>query len=835
MNRIVVTAVAFLASASILFAQDPFAAPPAGDDVFGMPAGGAADGTPFGAVPAPAAAAATDEPITIPDPLVVELQRYAQGNNERLGLAIQGAVRISDWEEAASYVDILGARQLSDADYADIVNAVRPNYLLRLQQHPSLTDAQRGIIGKALVAAQRHAEDRARLQAAIARLGSEQESDRLEAVAAIRSGGLASIAELVAAYVAPNPPAPRERIFGVLRRFGDETVGPLHQVALHGPSDSRSFALQALAELDLAGSMPDFVAAYHDASATEAERRVAGEAMLQRLRGLPSVGEAEIYLGRQLERAMRQTSRVLNDAKTVRMWRLDDEKKVLQWDTVPLSLAFSRDAADAASRYGRLPVTSAGNSVAREIAYLSYRLLVDPEFGTAADYQEFVGPEDESAQRLGLLRLVLSEAIEQKNEYAAIAAIRLCKHSSDRSLVQSNGATRQLMVDVSLHPSPRVRYEAALAVAKLDPRFAYSGSSEVLHRWIEMTKLQRRPTALILEARKHLVDEKLSWLEQFGYRVEVVTSVADLLRRIEIGGDIQVLVAGSQPYDRSIIETVDLIRRRPLGGAFPILIYCQPEKTLWDEDLREPVRDRSGKIIVEVAGSESAAAAAEDALAEPFQTGLPRVSRTEVQADTSLARRFQDLRAKHRVQEERLRLNRDLGNRWTAPLAVVEVISSSPELAQMIRDLQAQLPMPGLLPAERLAYADAGIRLIEALAESNDPNNPYDFRSHEQELTSAVQAGGFSEAGLRLLSSFGTPSSQLTLANLADSVALPLPKRQAAAEALAASIGRFGTRIDRQSVAEQYDRYNETADPAAQAALGIILDAMEQRAEATTR
>lgn len=822
-----------------LGAQDPFAAPAGGDpfaapggaDPFGggapMPAGGA----PFGA-PAAAAGAAPVEVDPLPDPLILELQRYSQGSNQQLAVAIRSAVQIADWQQVAAFLDILAAKPLPDAEAAAIARTIRPNYLLRIQGHADLTEAQRDVVVKVITGAQKHAENRDRIKAAIAKLQTADGAARLEAIDQIRSGGLAAVGELATAYVAEKPVADRTEILGVLARFENEGPAALRQLALHGTPSARPHALEGLIALDLAGSVPDLVAGYLGKDASESERKIAATGLSQAgLRGMPSLHEAQIYLGGRVERAADFASRTRNDTALLRVWQLDEKQQTLQAVELPKRLALTREAADAATRFGRLDVGPTQIGITAQIAELTYQMMRNPEYGTTADYAARFTDDGPSASQIVLLERTLSAAIDRRNEYAAIAAIRLLKQSATAKAIVSHSGTPTQLVDTALHPSPRVRFEAAIAVAAIDQKSGYTGSSELLHRWLEMSGLQRRPTALILEARRHLTRDKLGWLDALGYDVEIVASVADLLRRIEKGGDIQLLLASSQPYDRHIIETIDLVRRRPLGGSFPILIYCQPAKTIWDEDLRESILDSSGKIIVDVAGSESALASSQ----EPNDTGLPRVERTEIYDDVSLARKFRDLRASHLVREERNRIAENLGTRWPAPLAVVEEIVSPMGLAEMLRDLKQSLPMPPMTSEERRNYAAAGLTALAAVTNPDEPNNPYDFRSHEPELTNAIQTGGFSDAGLTLLSTLGTPNSQLTLANLVDSPALPITMRQAAAEAFKSSVMRFGTRIDRKSVARQYERYNAAADQADRAALGVILDAMEQRANATSR
>ncbi len=86
-------------------------------------------------------------------------------------------------------------------------------------------------------------------------------------------------------------------------------------------------------------------------------------------------------------------------------------------------------------------------------------------------------------------------------------------------------------------------------------------------------------------------------------------------------------------------------------------------------------------------------------------------------------------------------------------------------------------------------------------------------------------------ASLRVLAALGTAESQAALADYASAQSVPIDRRRAAAEALAASVQRFGAQLTAAEILRQYDRYNasETADAETQAVLGNILDLLEKK------
>ena len=296
--------------------QDPFgAAPAAGNDPFGAPAGGAdvfgGGASPFGAPqPAATAAAAAVDDQEPADPLVGELRLYANSNNRDLALAIRSAIQIAEWKEAGAFLDILAKRQLTDDQYHDMATIIKPHYMLRLQQEPSLSDAQQATLKKVLDGSSRYARDRGRIRAEISRLDSPSDSERVEAIASLQIGGRSTIAELVTSYVSAQPVASRGNTLSMLRRFGRDSFDAMQRIAIDGNDQQRSLAVQGIAELDVRSAVPDLVAALHGSNSSDAERKVAASELLRVLRGEPSAYEAQVYLSQALERAFDFASRV---------------------------------------------------------------------------------------------------------------------------------------------------------------------------------------------------------------------------------------------------------------------------------------------------------------------------------------------------------------------------------------------------------------------------------------------------------------------------------------------------------------------------------------------
>ncbi|QDT76310.1 HEAT repeat domain-containing protein [Lacipirellula limnantheis] len=150
-------------------------------------------------------------------------------------------------------------------------------------------------------------------------------------------------------------------------------------------------------------------------------------------------------------------------------------------------------------------------------------------------------------------------------------------------------------------------------------------------------------------------------------------------------------------------------------------------------------------------------------------------------------------------------------------------------LATLVDETLALRPLP-LAPAEvRTAQAKQALQWTAQLLNANAPYDELkkDARLLDRTLLMPELAG----PSVAVLAAIGTPESQTMLVDFASLGTLPIETRQAAAEALAASVAKFGVQLKRDQVVLQYDRYNasETADPATQQVLARVLDVIEKK------
>lgn len=150
-------------------------------------------------------------------------------------------------------------------------------------------------------------------------------------------------------------------------------------------------------------------------------------------------------------------------------------------------------------------------------------------------------------------------------------------------------------------------------------------------------------------------------------------------------------------------------------------------------------------------------------------------------------------------------------------------------LANVVKEALALKPTPLASTEVRTAQAK---QALDWLAKLLAANAPYDELKRDAFLVDrTLLAPELAAPSIAVLAALGTPESQTALVDFASMTSLPIETRQAAADALAASVKQFGVQLKREQIVRQYDRYNasETADQPTQELMGRILDVIEKK------
>lgn len=150
------------------------------------------------------------------------------------------------------------------------------------------------------------------------------------------------------------------------------------------------------------------------------------------------------------------------------------------------------------------------------------------------------------------------------------------------------------------------------------------------------------------------------------------------------------------------------------------------------------------------------------------------------------------------------------------------------DFAAVVKDLEALNPAA----ANEQTRNEWATKSLKWIAELQANGHPYDELHRGADLVgSLVYQPELTSAALEALAALGTSGSQQSLLQLASSPSASLETRQAAVQAFADSVTRFGRVLTPSQVAKQYDIYNasETADRDTQKVLGQLLDILEDK------
>lgn len=152
------------------------------------------------------------------------------------------------------------------------------------------------------------------------------------------------------------------------------------------------------------------------------------------------------------------------------------------------------------------------------------------------------------------------------------------------------------------------------------------------------------------------------------------------------------------------------------------------------------------------------------------------------------------------------------------------------ELAWEIGQVMAIAPERFVAHEERQRQATRALGLLAEL--SGAPAGLYDLRQVEQSVLQALYVPGLEPPAAEVLAAIGSARAQRALVDLASQWTTPLVVRQAAKDAFAGSVRRYGILLTSGQILEQYARYNRSAqlDADTQQVLGALLDAIEEPA-----
>lgn len=525
--------------------------------------------------PLPSPTALPEPPPPPTDVFLLELRRRSRGTDTQLAESIRDALRLKLDVEASRFLESIEQRQWDDVKRREVVQIISADSLLRAMVDETITAKAKTQAAELLAAKKRVDESPERIAGAIPAIGTSDPERELPATRILLSAGIAAIGPLALAAAEEPAPGRRDALLLLLARLGEDSLGALSLLAIYGPAEIRSGALASLDRMRSEEAVGHLGVAVHAADATEAEREFASERLQQQFGHIPSHADTQAYLLDRLSSLRRAAGQLAHSEASGIAWTIDPQSNAPVPTPTTAALAAQRQVFDQSRLLYRLGNLSPEATQVAVTADLAYRFQVEP-LAVAEQIDELRQVWGDDAFTAQSISTIIAGAIADDDLAAAVAAMTLVGPTitgNRGDLLTTGSADMAPLVKAVTHSVPQVRYEAALAILRLEYQSPFPGASTVTDRLNEMASLSRDPVALIVDTRverESLIERVIASL---GYRVEVASSVAEAIRQVDRGGDLRLVISTSILPDRSVLELVDGVRRHPFGERIPIFIH----------------------------------------------------------------------------------------------------------------------------------------------------------------------------------------------------------------------------------------------------------------------
>lgn len=524
--------------------------------------------------------------VELTDPAVEQTMQRAQRGPSELGQAISALTRMGEFKNAEQLLKALAGQNYNEKQKLQVASGITSSQRLRLTKHPEISSASVTALDELFDLRAKDLASPSRLSNAINALLSPSPDQSLPGIRILFQGGEASTAALVQAIVNTSESNKRDTwLRAMLRIDGESGITALRRIALYGNSTIRDGAMAALIRLGGDDYMTELVTALYrvgpDSSATAAK---VADVIRSRGDALPSRASVVSELRGRLDEANRVAMRSLREIGKERVWVMTTELNGVQSQRIPSWVTTFRDAADAAARLIAVGDVEPASLSRQLVAIMGYEVANDPDWGddeqVKSIYDRYVLPASGvlGAQPSSVVVDALSVAVESGNDPASLGLIRCINTTAApaRDWLTSTGSRVSPLVVAIDHPNSIVRFEAASAIAGLAPTFTYAGSSRVHQRWVQISQLKQRGTAIILENRPEVISAWERLMNQAGLNAIFVPTARKLEVVASSGDDIRLIVSKREPKDVSAITLIDMVRRIRMTRDVPLLFYNDP-------------------------------------------------------------------------------------------------------------------------------------------------------------------------------------------------------------------------------------------------------------------
>jgi hypothetical protein len=579
LNYLVLPIVALLATGQAHAQVDPFGdpTPPAAAAPAGAPAAGAPSGDPFGAgAPGAPGAAAAADPLA-QEPFVIQQFRDLDPTTPPdLLRAARAVLQFGRLDEAKRYLAKFLASKPADEALVPLTTPYGA-FLFEIAKHQDLQPEGQQVSEMVLTAAQRVAQDPARIEALIAQLSSDDYDVRIDALNQLAQSGTHIVSPML--RVLADPAREREHRFirAALARLATTTELPLLG-ALDTENDYlKKSVIVALGRMGSSRATAHFVRPAVDPAASPELREGARAALTKIIGTVPDCYEAERYLAQETARLMQGEMPYRADADgLIQLWTWDEAKR----EVVPRPLPKKDAALLLASRTANdLYLLKKGDNAAHRLMLLTNLELAKSVNGLGNPLPMGEGSAGSFAAKAGprIMSQVLADALEYGRIPAAIAAAEVLGHLGDASVLLTPDGRASPLADAMVHPDRRVRLAAALAAVKLAPGESFPGASRMSDALAWFAGASGSSYVLVGHPRGEDAQTLVGFMNALGYEGQASYIGRALAEEAFVRPDFEFLLVSDAIDLPPVRELVQWLRRDFRTAQLPVGVMARGE------------------------------------------------------------------------------------------------------------------------------------------------------------------------------------------------------------------------------------------------------------------
>ncbi len=302
--------------------------------------------------------------------------------------------------------------------------------------------------------------------------------------------------------------------------------------------------------------------------------RHADRALRELLGSVPSVDEAVRFLESEFDRRLTEPRVTIAD----RAGELDD--------------AWVWDPGSRTARLRRLPAGTGELYQANQLAVAllainptlpSRRRYAISQLGLSKAIRGLSQPLDRADPavswiaahyRVSELEAVLHWALTHQFTPTALAAAELL---GDRGAVAHDVQPSESLVAALGSPSPRVRFAAADAIMRIDPRRLFAGASKLVDVAVQAVATSGQRRVLVVDPRESEARPLAGLFRQLGLNADVVSDGKSAMRLLVESPDYELLVVSDEVYQPTWTSLIQQLRFDYRSAAIPLAIVTRKD------------------------------------------------------------------------------------------------------------------------------------------------------------------------------------------------------------------------------------------------------------------